>query len=234
MSENSVIFRILRFKPGVIDPAGFQAFSLSARTGMTVLEGLEEIRLTQDATLMFRYCCHHASCGTCACTINGTPALACTTRIADLKTEVITLEPLRNFACMGDLVVDADGLFKHIPAKWTNLRTCENASVKRRPHGIDQLLRFENCIECGCCMAVCPVVPAQTEFVGPAALAALSSEMRNRPANRQALLDIAAGPGGADLCRRHLGCSRVCPSEVYPARHIADLKRAIQKSEREP
>lgn len=231
MAENNVIFRVLRYKPGIVDPARFQSFSLSARPGMTVLDGLEEIRLTQDETLMYRHCCHHASCGTCACMINGTPALACTTGVTDLKTEVITLEPLENHHCMGDLAVDVVDFFSGIHADWSNLRACEKASENRTSDGVDQLLRFENCIECGCCVAACPVVPAQPHFIGPAALAALSNELRNRPEHREPLLRIAGSPGGADQCRRHLACSRVCPSKVYPARHIADLKRALDKEQ---
>lgn len=45
------------------------------------------------------------------------------------------------------------------------------------------------------------------------------------PDRRSILLERAAPR--ASRCRRHLACSRVCPSEVRPARHIADLLRAI-------
>lgn len=227
MTEETVIFRILRYKPGIIDPARHQEFRLSVRSDMTVLDGLEEIRLTRDADLMYRHCCHHASCGTCACTINGTPALACTTRIADLGSGKVTLEPLENHPCRGDLVVDVAEFFGHIDAGWANLRTCENASKDRTPSGVPRLLRFENCIECGCCVAACPVVLTNFRFLGPAALAALDNERRSHPDREKRLLEIAAGPGGARQCRRHLACSRVCPTAVYPARHIADLQRKI-------
>ena len=227
MDGKPVIFRILRFKPGVVDPARFQDFEIHARPEMTVLQGLEEIRLTRDADLMYRRCCHHASCGTCACTINGTPALACTMRIADLKSEVITLTPLENHPCIGDLAVEGAGFFKDLDAGWGNHTPCRDASADRTPEGIDQLLRFENCIECGCCVAACPVVPEGPEFLGPAVLAALNNERRHHPEKEISLLRIAAGPHGTAQCRRHLACSRACPAAVYPARHIADLQRAI-------
>jgi len=219
----------MRYKPGVIDPPEFQAFRVEARPEMTVLDALEEIRLNQDAGLMYRHCCHHASCGTCACMINGTPALACTTRIADLKTEIISLAPLENHPCTGDLAVDVSGFFQPIDARWTNLKPCRKASEQRTPAGVDQLLRFENCIECGCCVAACPVVADAPRFMGPAALAALNNERHHGDAGEELLLEIAAGPHGAGRCRRHLACSRVCPTGVYPARHIADLQREINK-----
>lgn len=227
----NVKFRILRFKPGWIDPPRFQIFTVALSSTATVLDGLEEIRLRRDATLLYRHCCHHASCGTCACTINGKPALACTTRIADLKTETITLEPLANLDCVADLAVDMRPFFKEMDPQWANIRLSETIAPEHTPEGGDRPMRLENCIECGCCVAGCPVTPESREFMGPAALAALNNEIRNRPAKREELMVLAAVPRGAAMCRRHLVCSRVCPSNVYPARHIADLQRAAKKGD---
>ena len=89
------------------------------------------------------------------------------------------------------------------------------------------MTRLENCIECGCCEAACPVTSRSEPFMGPAVLAAVNNEMRNRPAAKKPLLRMAADSRGAAGCERHLACSRVCPSKVYPARHIADLQRAL-------
>jgi len=227
MSMKKVIFRILRFKPDRIDPPRFESFKVTPQPSTTVLDGLEEIRRHKDDTLMYRHCCHHASCGTCACTINGTPALACTTRIADLKSDTVTLEPLAHLECLGDLVVDMRNFYREMEADWATIRRGGKASPERTPEGIGQLTRLENCIECGCCVAGCPVTSEPNDFMGPAVLAALNNEIRNRPGGRDQLLDKAAGSRGAAMCRRHLVCSRVCPSKVYPARHIADLLRAI-------
>lgn len=201
---------------------------------MTVLDGLEQIRLNQDATLMYRHCCHHASCGTCACTINGSPALACTTRIGDLKTDTITLAPLANHTCLGDLAVDMTSFFRELDPRWDNLRACEKTTAERVPQGIDQLKQLKNCIECGCCVATCPLTASATSFMGPAVLAAVNNEMRNRPTALKEMMKIAADPRGAKMCQRHLACSRVCPSKVYPARHIADLQRAMAVGEESP
>ena len=227
MRVKTVEFRILRFKPDRIDPPRFESYSVTAGPMTTVLDGLEEIRLKKDATLMYRHCCHHASCGTCACTINGKPALACTTRIADLQTETVVLEPLAHLDCLGDLAVDMRSFYQEMDSEWTNIRICETSAPERTPDGVAGLMRLENCIECGCCAAGCPVTPESREFMGPAVLAALNNEIRNQPAEREKLLQMAADRRGVVMCRRHLVCSRVCPSKVYPARHIADLQRRI-------
>lgn len=224
-----VTFQILRYKPGQIDTPRPQDFTVTFTPHMTVLDGLEQIRLNQDTTLMYRHCCHHASCGTCACTINGSPGLSCTTRIADLKTKTITLAPLDNHPCLGDLAVDMTSFFREMDPKWKYLRKCEKATPARTPQGVDQLQRLENCIECGCCVAACPVSASANAFMGPAVLAAVKNEIRNRPTALKEMINIAADPRGATMCQRHLACSRVCPSKVYPARHIADLQRAKSK-----
>jgi len=41
------------------------------------------------------------------------------------------------------------------------------------------------------------------------------------------LVSLAKNNRGVTLCERALNCSRVCPTGVYPARHIADLRRLL-------
>ena len=105
MPIKKITFKILRYKPGHIDPPRFQEFKIEADPNTSVLDGLEKIRLEQDKTLMYRHSCHHASCGTCACKINGAERLTCITRPQDLQTDTITLTPLEGFKPIGDLVV---------------------------------------------------------------------------------------------------------------------------------
>jgi succinate dehydrogenase / fumarate reductase iron-sulfur subunit len=227
MSPKTYTFDIQRFKPGKIDPPRRQMFEIDLDPQMSVLDGLEAIRLTRDDTLMYRHCCHHASCGTCACTINGTAALACTTRLADLGGTTVELAPLANLTCLGDLVVDMQGFFGDFDAGWSGIKPVKTATLDRTPQGVTQLTQLENCIECGCCVSACPVIPEAEGFMGPAVLAALNSQLAKEPGRRNILLKRAADTRGANRCRRHLACSRVCPSEVYPARHISDLQRTI-------
>lgn len=142
------------------------------------------------------------------------------------------LAPLTNYPCVGDLAVDMRAFFKKMDGRWANIRLSENATADRLPTGVGRLMRLENCIECGCCVAACPVSGASQEFLGPAVLAAINNEIRNRPCRGEKLLQTAADQRGAPMCRRHLDCSRVCPSQVYPARHIADLLRAIDNKKK--
>jgi succinate dehydrogenase / fumarate reductase iron-sulfur subunit len=231
MEPTKIVFRILRFKPGQIDPPRHQEFELAVGPHTTVLDSLEQLRLEQDNTLMYRHSCHHSSCGTCACMINGVPRPACVTGVLDLGTTTVTLEPLIGFRTIGDLVVDMRDFYAGLSEEWSGLRTAEDMAGKRSPQTQPGPLRLENCIECGCCVAVCPAVGGSDGFMGPAALAAIHNEMLKSPAKKTALLALADAERGQRLCRRALNCSRVCPTAVYPARHIADLRQMVSAAE---
>lgn len=225
-------FRIERFKPGVIDPPRFQSFQVSVEEPMSVLDALEQIRLRRDSTLMYRHSCHHSACGTCACRINGSERLACTTRIVALDTEIVELTPLQGFKRLGDLAVDMTDFYRDIDADWSLLTPAEPVTGAAAASG-NPPKRLEACIECGACVSACPAAHRHRDFMGPAALAALHNEMAKVDTDRkQALLTRAAGPNGERMCERAINCSRVCPNQVAPARHIASLRRLAADSDR--
>lgn len=222
-------FNISRYKPGFIDPARFYSYRLAASEHTSVLECLEKIRLQQEPTLVYRHSCHHGSCGTCACIINGAERLACTTKLRDLDSTVVTLEPLNGFERIADLAVRVDTFFQDISPDWTVLQPVESTGKNSEISIIDNHTRFENCIECGSCVSACPVSQEKEKFMGPAALAAIRREMLKNPSKKKELLKLAGGQRGERWCQRALACSRVCPTKVYPARHIADLRRTLKK-----
>ncbi|NBF39051.1 MAG: 4Fe-4S dicluster domain-containing protein [Spirochaetes bacterium] len=191
----------------------------------TVLDGLEYIRTRLDSTLMYRHSCHHGSCGTCGMIINGEKLLACTTNVFSLETDTVTVRPLPQFEAVGDLVVDPASLFADFPAHADYRRASEYNADARVPEEIEAYERFENCIECGLCVSACPVT---SNWMGPAALAAWNRELEKNPERREEILDSVDVDRGAWSCERHLKCSAVCPTGVYPAKHIALLKRAAK------
>ena len=230
MTDRTVRLKILRYKPGHMDPPRFQEFEVAVTRTMSVLDCLEKIRIEQDAGLMYRHACHHGSCGTCACRINGRERLACTTLAAELEGGQATLEPLAGFTVLGDLVVDMAPFFNAMPENWGYLRPAENTGSTRLPRGIDRFERFENCIECGACVSACPVMRKTDKFMGPAALAAINGErLKTGSAD---LVAAAGGRRGERWCERALACSRACPTGVFPARHIADIRRLLQKGDK--
>ena len=229
MQIKKVIFKILRYKPGHIDPPRFQEYTLEVDPDMSVLDCLEKIRLAQDNTLMYRHSCHHSSCGTCGCKINGQERLTCITKIHDLESTTVTLTPLDGFDPLADLVVDMTPFYENVDDDWSYLRESEKVKSDSRPVGINQFTRFENCIECGACISACPITHKNNGFLGPALLAAVNNELKKSPQKEKSLLSLAGSRRGEHLCERALHCSRVCPTKVYPAWHIADLRRLLEK-----
>ena len=232
MSIKTITLQILRYKPGRIDPPRYQEFSLEANPDISVLDALELIRLKQDSTLMYRHSCHHSSCGTCACKINGRERLTCTTKIKELKEGPIRLAPLDGFKVSGDLVVDISPLYDDISEDWRYLKKSDKGKATQLPDGIKEFERFENCIECGACISACPAAHKNNYFIGPAGLAALNNELKKSSHKSEGLLETASSASGERLCERALNCSRVCPTEVYPARHISELRKLLAKRTR--
>jgi succinate dehydrogenase / fumarate reductase iron-sulfur subunit len=222
----SVQIKISRFKPGVIDPPAFFTYEVFPASDWTVLDVLEQIRIHQEPTLMYRRACHHASCGTCACTINGVERLACKTKLSELGLTTITLEPLRCFNRIGDLVTSRSALFRFMHPDWSYLQADEHRDNHARllSDHHQAVTKFENCIECGCCVAACPVVRKNRRFLGPAVLSAINTERQKNPSAGSDLLALATAANGEALCQRAVACSRVCPTAVSPAKHIAELR----------
>jgi succinate dehydrogenase / fumarate reductase iron-sulfur subunit len=243
MSTTMITFRIFRYRAGDPGSERFEDTTLPVEKATTVLDVLDALN-RKDRTLMFRHSCHHGSCGTCACRINGRERLACLTRVLDLDSRVVTVEPLNKLGRIGDLVMDPADFFQEYPSDWQTLRPSEANPEATPPQELSAYMRLENCIECGACVSACPV----EDFLGPAVLAGLNRERLNRerlnrqdlegeqddgrspesPDHDKALLGLAGSERGVWKCQRALECSRVCPTAVYPARHIQELRNMLK------
>jgi succinate dehydrogenase/fumarate reductase iron-sulfur protein len=204
---------------------GLTEYTVEAGRYRSILDALEEIRSEAEPGLLYRHSCHHGSCGTCGVIANGKRVLACTTPLEDFDGP-IELHPLSPFPVIGDLAIDPAPLYRDFPTDASYLRPSEANPEAQVPEEIDYFERFENCIECGLCVSVCPV---QERFMGPAALAAWNRELEKRPEREAEILEATSGPAGAPGCDRALRCSAVCPLGVYPAKHIAQLLRRMEK-----
>ena len=161
--------------------------------------------------------------------MKGPICLTCITRIADIEDDTIILTPLAGFNPVGDLVVDVTPFYQDLSEDWSYIRQSERTKSTPQPAGVKHFTRFENCIECGACVSACPVTHSSSSFLGPAVLSAVNNELKKSPEKSEALLSISGGTRGERLCERAVNCSRVCPTKVYPARHIADLRRLLEK-----
>ena len=197
-------------------------YTVRADEHTSVLDALELIRSGQEPDLIYRHSCHHGSCGTCACLVNGKEKLACTAKLieeAEAGSPVV-LEPLKGMRVLSGLAFDAARVVADIPAEWVYKRKSELGGE-----------RFENCIECGACLSACPPYAGGSNFVGPAALAALNRERLNRPDRARELLARSDSEAWARGCERAINCSRVCPAAVAPAKKIQELRNELKAGE---
>jgi succinate dehydrogenase / fumarate reductase iron-sulfur subunit len=208
----------------------------------------------QDPSLLYRHSCHHASCGSCGLRLNGRECLPCTTPLARFKptNRKLSLEPLRNFPVIGDLLVDFGPFMRQLdridlpPIRSAGrlAGTAVEGVVFNRipdPSPIEPLQmplgfsRLENCIECGLCISACPVAGSDAQYSGPAALAAVGrivSEPRDR--NPNDVLSRVDHEHGLWRCHAAFECAQVCPASVDPAGTIMALRGRLLHFSRAP
>ena len=97
-------FRIWR---GARGDGRFEDYSTDVTEGMVVLDAVHQIQCDSANDLAVRWNCKAGKCGSCSAEINGHPKLLCMTRMSDLPAdEPITVEPMRAFPHVKDLVTD--------------------------------------------------------------------------------------------------------------------------------
>ncbi len=228
-------FHIRRFNPETDTAPSWQEYQLDVDPGMTVLDGLHQLKHTQDMTLVWRYSCRMGVCGSCGMLINGRPGLACNTQILHVTRTALTLAPLPNFPIIRDLVPDLTEQFlKHRELKPYMIRpdTSEmqhpTGEYYQTPDDLLDYLQFTYCIKCGCCMAACPTLATDPEYAGPQPLAQAYRYSRDSRdmgyADRKPSL---TADHGIFSCHYGSECSSVCPKGVDPARAIQLMKRQL-------
>lgn len=235
-----VTLRILRSRPDRAQH--YETYDVTVPDAANVLDAIEQVWAQHDRDLMFRHACHHASCGTCAVRVNGREKLPCIDPVSAYNDKTLTIEPLRNFPIVGDLVTDVAQFFHNQEAShFVITRPTEN-ELDGKPIAYTQGLdpesaatvpsnRFENCVECGICLSACPTMAADYKFFGPAGLAAIQRQMaKTTDANEKArLLELADGEQGVWRCHSAWECTEACPQNVFPAEAIMSLRREITK-----
>src|SRR5262249_44901457 len=97
-------FKIWR---GDKNAGAFQTYTTDAGEGMVVLDCIHQIQAESAPDLACRWNCKAGKCGSCSAEINGKPRLMCMTRMNDFEPgATITVEPMRSFPLMRDLVTD--------------------------------------------------------------------------------------------------------------------------------
>src|SRR4051812_914576 len=85
----------------------FKEYTTETSAGMVVLDAVHAIQAKDANDLSVRWNCKAGKCGSCSAEINGNPRLMCMTRLNTLDLdEPITVEPMKTFPIIRDLVTD--------------------------------------------------------------------------------------------------------------------------------
>jgi len=225
------LFKILRYDPLKDEYPYFQDFFFETAEKKSVLEALMDVRNEQDSTLAFRYSCREAICGACAMVINGNFDLACRTELQALESSLIVIEPLPNLEIQKDLLVDMEPFWEALSKIKPYLYPGEKRQMKGykiEEREMEKIFQYINCIMCGCCYSVCPVVSRDERYLGPAALAKLYRFVRD-PRDKRSFSNWSSvnTEGGVWGCDTIFKCNEVCPKSVRPADGIEALRRKL-------
>ena len=230
-SSQTKTLRIARYNPEKNSEKQFMEFSVPVEKWTTVLETILDVKQHHDHSVGVRYSCRQATCGSCGMIINGKPRLACFTKVSELDSDVVTVEPMNNFPIIRDLAVKFERLFDthhkikpYLDRDDTELES-DAKEFLQSPEELEQYIQFANCIKCGLCNSACPTMATDSSFVGPQALAqAYRYVADSRDKGKDSRLKIIDESHGIWRCHFAGSCSQVCPKGVDPAMGIQLLR----------
>jgi len=225
-----VLMRIKRFRPETDTRPHWETYEVQADPTDRVLDALQYVQWRHDGTLAFRRSCAHGICGSDAMRINGVNRLACKVLIQDVGTR-ITVEPVRGFRVIKDLIVDMEPFLEKYKSVKPYLINDEPPPRTERLQSPEERERFDDttkCILCGACTTSCPIFWYNSDYVGPAAIITAHRfifDSRDRGADER--LEILNSTFGVWRCRTAFNCTDACPRQIEVTRAIGDVKRAL-------
>lgn len=232
---DKIIFRIKRFDG---TKEWFQEYEIPYQKGRTILWGLINIKETQDITLNFTSACRSAICGSCGVRVNGSAVLACKTLIDDMMetygTNKLTIEPLKNFAVIRDLVIDWEPKFEKMkkvkPWLMPPADTDPSKGMIQSNADFWTISSSTDCIYCGICTSECGQLTINPDgYLDPFIFAkAYRYFADTRDVQPKEHLNPAL-ENGLWKCLHCMQCVAKCPKSVKPAEQIAKLRQESMK-----
>ena len=209
--------KVFRGTPGT--PGRFEDFDVPVEEGMVVLDALHWIQGHAAPDLAVRWNCKAAKCGSCSAEVDGRPRLTCKTRLSDFDLgQPITIEPMRAFPLIRDLVTDVSWNYavSRTIQPFTPPAGVPQEDWRWQQEDIERVQEFRKCIECFLCQDVCHVLrnhETEQPFMGPAFLVRVAG-LELHPidqADRRAYLKDS---GGIGYCNITKCCTEVCPEHI--------------------
>jgi succinate dehydrogenase / fumarate reductase iron-sulfur subunit len=232
-----VRLKIRRFNPETDLQPQWREYAVEVEPTDRVLDALHEVKWHRDGSLAFRRSCAHGICGSDAMMINGRNQLACRVLIKTLK-QPITIEPMRGFPVLKDLVVDMTRFLEKYRAVQPYLITTEPPPEHERLQSPQQRQRFDDttkCILCGACTTSCPSFWANQDYLGPAAIVQAHRFLfDSRDHGAQGRLAVLNERSGVWRCRTIFNCTEACPRGIEVTKAIGEVKQLLVKQSLAP
>jgi succinate dehydrogenase / fumarate reductase iron-sulfur subunit len=199
----------------------FKSFEVEIEPGMVVLDALHKIQAKDAGDLALRWNCKAGKCGSCSMEINGKPRLSCMTRMNIFQPEeTITVQPLKTFPIIKDLVTDVSWNYaqnKRIP-KFKPRPKEADGTHRMYQEDVDRVQEFRKCIECYLCQDVCHVLRdrdgrEKQTFVGPRFMIRLAS-LEMHPLDTEDRIPEIRKEFGSGMCNITRCCTEVCPEHI--------------------
>ena len=188
--------------------------------GMVVLDAVHQIQAESAPDLACRWNCKAGKCGSCSAEVNGKPKLMCMTRLDTIDiTQPVTIEPIRAFPPIKDLITDVSWNFevkKRIKKFKPRPPDAEDGTWRMQQSDIDRVQEFRKCIECFLCQDVCHVLRDHVkhdEFIGPRFLV-YAAALEMHPLDTEDRVDELKNEFGIGYCNITKCCTKVCPEHI--------------------
>ncbi|HMS55715.1 MAG TPA: succinate dehydrogenase iron-sulfur subunit [Fimbriimonadaceae bacterium] len=244
VQENPRFIRLrVKRQAGEGAEARWDTFQIDYREKLNVISALMEVRRNPQTINgesveppAWEAACLEEVCGSCTMNINGSIRQACTALLDDVGERSgdyldVTLEPMKKFPLVRDLIVDRSRMFDNLikVKAWVPIDgSFDRGMAEPQDDGVRQMrYALSRCMTCGCCMEACPQVNDKSAFVGPAAVAQallfnLHPVGKTEEADR---LEYLTSEEGITGCGNAQNCVKVCPKAVPLTQAIAQINR---------
>lgn len=219
-STDTQIMITLRIWRGDANGGKFEDYRTPVAEGMVVLDAVHRVQAEQANDMAVRWNCKAGKCGSCSAEINGKPGLMCMTQLTHLPLdEPITIEPMRAFPRVKDLVTDVSWNYrvkKRIKPFKPRKPDASDGTWRMGQADVDRVQEFRKCIECFLCQDVCHVLRdhhLHEEFIGPRFLVHIAA-LEMHPLDTEDRLPELKEANGIGYCNITKCCTKVCPEHI--------------------
>ena len=209
----------MRIWRGDANGGEFVDYNIEIDEGVVVLDVIHIIQAQKSNDLAVRWNCKAGKCGSCGVEINGKPKLSCMTRMNEYEPdETITIQPVKTFPIIRDLVTDVSWNYKQNKRikPFTPKAEAKGKDLIMSQADVERVQEFRKCVECFLCQDVCHVLrdhDQKDKFVGPRFMIRLAG-LEMHPVDAADRIPEIKNVYGSGLCNITKCCTEVCPENI--------------------